>query len=1088
MKTPLPAICFLMLASLTQPLSAQGGDATENARKYAREGLKAALEELQAAAGPDQRVTARASILSDNGIERPHLTGVWQSSEIDPDNLVDDYAELRVTKFMKWLVSAQDASETNSLDYPNATSNDAVTLLGEGTLGNAGLPEGIVKADRVPANDPLGNFAWVVLDEGVKARINTPYLDDGGTRGLGGATMELGSGKRPRAEFVEGLELLEQDSFRNNPDLNDLLDTNASLENGPFSEIKSELMPLSHDVTFHSMGVFCDVARGGLKRDFHLMSTTGNLPEEFANKRVYETQLGLSEPSDPYWQYLVDFANLRPQSTGNNTPELLADVPDNYTPYDPESGNRFNPFQAVIGQPEEGTHLLPTIASIRFIFGTTVEPIPDPLPGNPTHRLNLTYKPVVTLHNPYNVALKLDRLKISFANLPFAVQFTVNGIDMTPGFLPLDLISLSRFELIIGANPVDIVLQPGEVRIFGSEGENQKDRARGIKEINMVPGFDPSAGYYLLDRLRSSSGSIDLLASDSIGTRITPRAHTPLSGNRFVVTMEIGDARKAGVIEMIYETPEGIENALSGNQNFPLQLEVRTANQLIAAASVGGQLPIAVLSLRSKTTSTEEANPGKPWCFAHALSGISRNRFSVSHPMDHTHEFDLTAINSFIEAPIQTNFEGRGFYISGETPEFGVNFGLLYEVPLAPIQSFSTLNGADPTGVSGYLPRFAQPIGNSWAHPLIASGKIRGGNPDPSGDYDYLDHSFLLNLALYDQFYFSGLADQNDLWFSPSPRSTFDLARQFSSETPFDDPRLLLYRPNGQRAADFVEMIEEDPDQDAYRQVSAWQMMKGAFNVNSTSVNAWRAMLASVHDENAKFWDARTTQISNLNELQSGKARISRFRLPGSESTEDRLPESYWLGPREVSEEDFDRLAEAIVEQVRARGPFLSMGDFVNRRLTRGDPELALSGALQAAIDRSEINLNLADPANAGGIIRPSALADNPNYLFPEAAEGASYQGAPGCISQADLLAVLGNTATVRSDTFTIRSYGESLDAEGQLQATAWCEAVFQRVPDWVDPADKAETPPDQLVSVTNQALGRRFRLIHFRWLAPDEV
>jgi hypothetical protein len=161
------------------------------------------------------------------------------------------------------------------------------------------------------------------------------------------------------------------------------------------------------------------------------------------------------------------------------------------------------------------------------------------------------------------------------------------------------------------------------------------------------------------------------------------------------------------------------------------------------------------------------------------------------------------------------------------------------------------------------------------------------------------------------------------------------------------------------------------------------------------------------------------------------------------------------------------------------------MGDFVNRRLST-DVALAVSGALQQAIDQAGVNRALADSANVGFDI--TSLPNDANYAFPKAALGPSYQGAPGCLSQADLLTVLGNAATVRSDTFIIRACGECRGAADQVLGRAWCEAVFQRVPDWVDPADAAETPPDQLTSETNRTLGRRFRLIAFRWLQPDEV
>ncbi len=83
---------------------------------------------------------------------------------------------------------------------------------------------------------------------------------------------------------------------------------------------------------------------------------------------------------------------------------------------------------------------------------------------------------------------------------------------------------------------------------------------------------------------------------------------------------------------------------------------------------------------------------------------------------------------------------------------------------------------------------------------------------------------------------------------------------------------------------------------------------------------------------------------------------------------------------------------------------------------------------------------------------------------------------------------MLGNAATARSDTFTIRGYGEAHDAAGQITASATCEAVVQRLPDWYDPADLAETAPANLVSESNKTLGRRFRLLAFRWLNPDEI
>ena len=83
---------------------------------------------------------------------------------------------------------------------------------------------------------------------------------------------------------------------------------------------------------------------------------------------------------------------------------------------------------------------------------------------------------------------------------------------------------------------------------------------------------------------------------------------------------------------------------------------------------------------------------------------------------------------------------------------------------------------------------------------------------------------------------------------------------------------------------------------------------------------------------------------------------------------------------------------------------------------------------------------------------------------------------------------VLGNAATARSDTFTIRGYGESRDRSGKLLASATCEAVIQRTPDWIDPADPVETPVASLVSTANKTFGRRFQVTSFRWLNANEI
>jgi hypothetical protein len=117
------------------------------------------------------------------------------------------------------------------------------------------------------------------------------------------------------------------------------------------------------------------------------------------------------------------------------------------------------------------------------------------------------------------------------------------------------------------------------------------------------------------------------------------------------------------------------------------------------------------------------------------------------------------------------------------------------------------------------------------------------------------------------------------------------------------------------------------------------------------------------------------------------------------------------------------------------------------------------------------------------------------NYLHPKAAEGHSTFGLPGWPRQADLLDRLSPVISVRDETFVVRAMGTSPLVNGAT-AKAWCEAVYQRLPEYVDASIPAHESPlgDANLSPTandyliNVVLGRRFRLVSFRWLNPADL
>ena len=77
--------------------------------------------------------------------------------------------------------------------------------------------------------------------------------------------------------------------------------------------------------------------------------------------------------------------------------------------------------------------------------------------------------------------------------------------------------------------------------------------------------------------------------------------------------------------------------------------------------------------------------------------------------------------------------------------------------------------------------------------------------------------------------------------------------------------------------------------------------------------------------------------------------------------------------------------------------------------------------------------------------------------------------GSPGA---AEIMAAWGPMLVTRSDTFRIRAYGEAANPadSARIESAAWCEAIVQRTPEILP------------------GFGRRFVVIYFRWLGPDDI
>ena len=107
----------------------------------------------------------------------------------------------------------------------------------------------------------------------------------------------------------------------------------------------------------------------------------------------------------------------------------------------------------------------------------------------------------------------------------------------------------------------------------------------------------------------------------------------------------------------------------------------------------------------------------------------------------------------------------------------------------------------------------------------------------------------------------------------------------------------------------------------------------------------------------------------------------------------------------------------------------------------------------------------------------------------------------PGTLTQADLLAMIGSSLTVRSDTFKIRVYGSARNPmTGAAEGEVWLEATVQRVPEYyiskltnASDGDYADARPGfkrdgGIQNDINELYGRRFQVVSVTWLTEDEI
>ena len=442
------------------------------------------------------------------------------------------------------------------------------------------------------------------------------------------------------------------------------------------------------------------------------------------------------------------------------------------------------------------------------------------------------------------------------------------------------------------------------------------------------------------------------------------------------------------------------------------------------------------------------------------------------------------------------------------------------------------------------LPGATMFVGGSLACPevpLNETGNVftaPNGTSTPLTSYNpqlYLDNSFLANQALFDSYFFSTVPPPGGFSFpggTTPPGVYTNIAGNFNStyiqnNKPLPNRRMRYYYDNGTAPA-------AANLQSPYL-AAANLMVDGAFNVNSTSVPAWTALLSSLGNNQLQIWNTNPQTPTTT----SFAASTSQTPIPRFWSSNGTAG-GPWDGTHLLTNPKITALANDIVAQVKLRGPFLSMADFLNRRLAPSGTgtytvgSLYTAGAIQAAIDTgtytgaSTINataLTYGAPVTASNTYQSTIIAKSATSLYSRSTSNlppmntivsSTAVGIPAYLMQQDIVQAFAPVMTVRSDTFVIRVYGESDNVSTKaVEGRAWGEAVVQRLPDYVDQTDPALTtapsttsanvvPPITtalgnatpiydsngvpLLNTTNQTFGRRFKIVSFHWLNPNDL
>jgi len=1029
----------------------------------------------------------------------------------------------------------------------NTPFTDSVPLLSTGSVADdpatIDVNEGARQIHVVPlpieSGNQRGTYAWWVSGENQKARLPVPY--------------------KPADNDVAGWSMLAKSHSIADPtalQLDPLLAADGATKAGkaitlgtstlltdPNAQNPPDPAKQFHDMSASSVGLLTNTATGGWRKDLTLVTENWDtLPASglpfFRIDASTTTSVSRPTVADaltapqsilyPWSRYgeLPDFPvsntawgtafkagavnswhNLKHYATAyKRLPSITAssfDILDNT--------NVTNVFTYM--------HEIQTpmaIARFHWLFShrtTQVGGAGTPETTDDTYSLHFLITPVVTMWNPYNLTLNSGAPFNIWLPAPMPCAFRHydrNGNPM-PTFRQLtrgasvvsgaysNSVKYPRMPPDFSAGRLrygipTFTLAPGETRVFSPTGPNTPAMSDTV--LPLAAGLRLGTGH-LVD-ISSFAGNFDANSPVKVDVVFDAKFATGTTLST-VWTGVWFDRRKTpgdgylGVNRMGYPyqlAPVYWPPINAGELASPRAEEIKGIWRPILSAVYGPRI--------SGPSST--GLPGKGVLQANPMAQlVTTVSMMGKHPANGANDFSFFkhgANDSFLPNVDPAN--NRGFIISGFTPAEGISRVVMNEIPRRAPVSLAELQNWDMRSTNGLPPFQLNIIANSDASPLFP----RNGVHTTISPLQH-DDSYCANHLLFDDWFFSSIAPKSASLAPPTASET--LKKTYTDFVSGADPLpnraykpLLEDSTAAQTTAGADALFNNHVNQPgSWETIASRLEVEGMFNVNSTSVKAWRALLGHARNQKIPYHTEAGMSLSAETDYAHSRFSVAGDVKAGEPGMSGFLGSSEITGYRLFDDALLDILAKRIVEQVRLRGPFLSLSEFVNRQLTSDSSatDLALAGAIQTALNQMSMDAGANDPyakLKSPGMSQDTGGLNNPklagaDYQFPEAAIGKSTYGLPGWTRQADVLRPIAPILSARDDTFTIRAYGDARDPDGKITARATCEATVRRTRDYVDPSDAADINILP-TAAANKLFGRRYQIISFRWLNNAEI